>query len=207
MIDTTTWKRQRLDVVEDLILDPNNVRLETRSGVPEVDIIQDLFQNEKALEIVEGIAQIGYLTHEVPVVVFRGPIPVVVEGNRRVAALKVIQNPYLVPAFQSKVEALVSTIVDRSNLRVIDVLVAPSQEDANQLIAALHTGSRRVNWSRPRQAKFFQAQLDAGKTLFQLKLLYPTIDVREFVARSSVLALFASVDYGDPKLTSLYWER
>jgi hypothetical protein len=201
MIDMSTWRNVEADVIDDLRLDPRNVRLEiVPHGVPEADIIHDLFANEKAFSLVEAIAQVGYLTHELPIVVIRDGQMVVVEGNRRLAALKAIQNPYLAPEFRSRILKMVTLIPDRDALKRILVKVAPTQDDADQLIAALHTGNQRVPWSPARQAAFFQAQIDSGKTLKQLVDQYPTIDIRDFVIRSEMLELFRSVKYSDPNL-------
>lgn len=200
MIDMSAWEEMKVDVVGGVALDPRNVRLDIPEGVPESDIIQDLFANEKALSLVEGITKVGLLTHEVPIVVDREGQLVVVEGNRRVAALKAIQNPYLAPDHQSRIGRLVGTVTDRDALRYITVKKAPTQEDADQLIAALHTGNQRVAWTPARQAAFFQAQLDAGNTPEELIAGYPTIDVRKFIARSRILELFRGVDYDDASL-------
>ena len=200
MIDMSTWEELTVDVVNDIRLDPHNVRLDIPTGVPESDIIQDLFTNEKALSLVEGIAKVGFLTHEVPIVLERGGQLVVVEGNRRVAALKAIQNPYLAPEHQARITKLAQSISDREALRHIVVKKAPSQEEVDQLVAALHTGNQRVAWSATRQAAFFQAQLDAGKSVESLIAQYPTIDVRKFITRSNVLKLFRSVNYDDASL-------
>ena len=59
MIDMSTWEELVVDVVNDVRLDPRNVRLDIPEGVPESDIVQDLFTNEKALSLVEGIAKVG----------------------------------------------------------------------------------------------------------------------------------------------------
>lgn len=200
MIDMASWDELTVDIINDIYLDPRNVRLDIPEGVPESDIVQDLFTNEKALSLVEGIAKVGLLTHEVPIVVDRGGILVVVEGNRRVAALKAIQNPYLAPDHHARISKLALSINDRNALRRITVKKAPTQSDADQLIAALHTGNQRVAWSPARQAAFFQAQLDAGKTAEALIVQYPTIDVRKFITRSKILDLFRTVDYADPSL-------
>ena len=93
MLDTSTWPIVELDVLKDIRLDPKNVRLEIADAKVEADIIEDLFVNEDALGLVEGICKIGYLTHETPVVLDRQGKYVMVEGNRRLAALKSIQNP------------------------------------------------------------------------------------------------------------------
>lgn len=207
MIDMSTWEEIRVDVVGGVALDPRNVRLDIPEGVPESDIIQDLFANEKALDLVEGITKVGLLTHEVPIVVERDGQLVVVEGNRRVAALKAIQNPYLAPDHRSRIGRLVGDVEDRDALRYITVKKAPTQDDADQLIAALHTGNQRVAWTPARQAAFFQAQLDAGKTAEELIAGYPTIDVRKFIARSRILELFRGVNYDDPSLRDFAYKR
>ena len=200
MIDMSTWDEVVVDVVNDLHLDPRNVRLDIPDGVPESDIIQDLFTNEKALNLVEGIAKVGLLTHEVPIVVERDGLLIVVEGNRRVAALKAIQNPYLAPDHQARISKFAQLLPNRDAVRRITVKKAPSQGDADQLVAALHTGNQRVAWTPARQAAFFQAQLDAGKTPDQLIDQYPTVDVRKFITRSRILELFRQVTYDDPSL-------
>lgn len=200
MIDMSTWKEMVVDVVDDLCLDPLNVRLDIPDGVPEADILQDLFTNEKALSLVESITKVGLLTHEVPIVLKRGGKLIVVEGNRRVAALKAIQNPYLVPDHQARITKFAQILDDRNTLRRITVKLAPTQDDADQLIAALHTGNQRVAWTPARQAAFFQAQLDAGKSPPTLIAHYPTVDVPKFIARSRILELFRKVDYDNPSL-------
>jgi len=186
MINTEDWKELQADVVDDLQLDPRNVRLETPVNAPEVDIIHDLITNEKVYSLVDGIAKIGYLTHELPVVVKRGKKLIVVEGNRRVAALKVIQNPQLAPD-AARIMNLIKTLPNRNALQQIRVKLAPNQDQADQLIAALHTSNQRVPWSPTRQAAFFQAQVDAGRTLAQLTTQYPLSNVRRFVIASKHL--------------------
>lgn len=200
MIDMSAWDEMVVDVVNDLHLDPRNVRLDIPDGVPESDIVQDLFTNEKALNLVEGIAKVGLLTHEVPIVVDRDGQLIVVEGNRRVAALKAIQNPYLAPDHQARISKFAQLVPSREAVRRITVKKAPSQDDADQLIAALHTGNQRVAWTPARQAAFFQAQLDAGKSPDRLIAQYPTVDVRKFITRTRMLELFRNVSYDDPSL-------
>ena len=184
MLDTSNWPEVELDVLKEIQLDPKNVRLEVADAKVEADIIEDLFVNEDALALVEGICKVGYLTHETPVVLKRRGKYVMVEGNRRLAALKAIQNPMLVPDYQARVASM----------------VAPNQTEADQLIAAIHTGNLRRAWSPSRQAAFFQAQIDAGRKLRELLTRYPTIDVRKFVFRAHIINLFKSVHYDEAEL-------
>lgn len=200
MLDTSKWPTIELDVLKEVHLDPKNVRLEIADAKVEADIIEDLFVNEDALGLVEGICKIGYLTHETPVVLKRRGKYVMVEGNRRLAALKAIQNPMLVPDFQARISAQASVLPDRTALSKVRVMVAPNQTEADQLIAAIHTGNLRKAWSPSRQAAFFQAQIDSGRKLSDLLVRYPTIDVRKFVFRAHIINLFKSVKYEDAEL-------
>lgn len=200
MLDTSKWPEIELDVLKEIHLDPKNVRLEIADAKVEADIIEDLFANEDALALVEGICKVGYLTHETPVVLERSGEYVMVEGNRRLAALKAIQNPMLVPDYQARIAAFAVLLPDRSGLSRIRVMIAPNQMEADQLIAAIHTGNLRKAWSPSRQAAFFQAQIDAGRKLSELLLRYPTIDVRKFVFRAHIINLFKSVNYDDTEL-------
>ncbi|MDR1238002.1 MAG: hypothetical protein LBK28_07155 [Propionibacteriaceae bacterium] len=200
MLDTSRWSEVELDVLKEIQLDPKNVRLEVTDAKVEADIIEDLFVNENALGLVEGICKVGYLTHEIPVVLKRRGKYVMVEGNRRLAALKAIQNPMLVPDYQARVNALAASLPDRSTLSRVRVMIAPNQTEADQLIAAIHTGNLRRPWSPSRQAAFFQAQIDADRKLPELLTRYPTIDVRRFVFRAHIINLFRSIHYDDAEL-------
>lgn len=200
MLDMSSWPNKELDVLKEIHLDPENVRLDIDSAAIEADIMRDLFVNEDALSLVDSITKIGYLTHEVPIATKVKNRYVVVEGNRRVAALKAIQNPQLVPTHSARIEKLCAELPDRKSLASIEVKIAPSREDANQLIAALHTGKSRRKWTPARQAAFFQAQVDSGQTLPELFENYPTIDVRKFVFRANMLNRFLEVEYEPPAL-------
>lgn len=201
MIDMTNWPELDVDVLDDVELDPGNIRLEMPVDAPQPDIMRDIFVNGDAFSLVEGIIKVGYLTHETPVVIKRTGRTIVVEGNRRLAALKAIQNPYLVPEFQARITALAKDFSGRDALRVVRVKKAPNQDQANQLIAAIHTSNIRSRWKPARQAAFFQAQVDAGKTLPVLLAEYPMSSVRRFVKASQLLNKFKDVQYRDPSLS------
>ena len=207
MIDMSKWRSKIVDVLDDVDLDPLNVRLEQDQDAPEADVILDLFENEKALDLVQSIVTTGYLTHEVPIVIKRKDRFVVVEGNRRVAALKAIQNPFLVPDFHSRITALTNGFTGRDALRKIEVKIAPDQDEADQLIATLHAGNPRLAWTPARQAAFFQAQIDAGKTYKQLKANYPTIEIDKYVIRSEMLKRFLAVKYATPEINAFVKSR
>jgi hypothetical protein len=201
MLNTSSWPQVDLDVMTEVHLDPQNVRLEEGDRKVENDILEDLFTNEDALSLVKAICTVGYLTHDIPVAIRRRKRYVMVEGNRRLAALKAIQNPNLVPTHKAQIARLAKQLDDRASLSRIRVMVAPSQTEADQLVAAIHTSNPRKPWSPTRQAAFFQAQVDSGKKLKTLLLRYPTIDVRYFVFRARMLNEFKAAKLTDPALS------
>lgn len=207
MPDMLQWPEILVDVFDDLLLDPANVRLSLPVNAPQVDILRDLFDNEEALEIVESITISGFYRHELPIVIPYGRQYLVAEGNRRIAAMKAIQNPVLAGRFASKVQSLTSTVPDLGRLRMIRVLVAPNRDEANQLVAALHTGNQRKPWTPLRQAAFFQSQLDSGSSFDDLLAKYPTIDVKPFLRRESISRILRGYDYDDDELNKYVGSR
>lgn len=218
MIDMSGWPRLRLNVLTDVSLDPDNVRLaEGIAAASEADVISDLVTNEGVLDLVDGIVRVGYLTHELPVVVRDVQAAAgwneyrVVEGNRRLAALKLIQNPRLSPTVQGKVDVLTRGFAERDQLQEVEFILAPDMDAANQLIAAIHTSNLRKPWQPARQAAFFQAQLADGHTYSELKRRYPTINVEEFVLYAQLRLEMEKVARSSSELESVLgktsWKR
>ena len=80
----------------------------TRGRAPQ-EIIQYLFDHDKALDVARSIAAHGYFENEPLLAVFEGSRYVVVEGNRRLAALKALKAPGLLTSnIRKQVERLVS---------------------------------------------------------------------------------------------------
>jgi hypothetical protein len=75
------WPRQRARIAE-LFLDPLNIRLEVPVQASQQSLINDLFLNENAMQVLESIAQNGFFPDELPVVVKERGKLVVMEGNR-----------------------------------------------------------------------------------------------------------------------------
>src|SRR5690242_7942492 len=101
------WPTKTLSVSA-LHLDPKNPRLGRESaGRAPREIIQYLFDHDKAFELAESIAGRGYFPNEPLLAIREDGKLVVVEGNRRLAALKALQEPKLVEgALQRKLERL-----------------------------------------------------------------------------------------------------
>src|ERR1019366_8101000 len=94
-----------LRLVTSLHLDSKNPRIgrETSARAPR-EIVQYLFEHDKALEVAQSIATRGYFPNEPLLAVNEADQLVVVEGNRRLAALKALREPGLLEAsFQRQI--------------------------------------------------------------------------------------------------------
>src|SRR5882672_11820926 len=89
------WVTRRVSVAS-LHLDAKNPRLgrETLAQAPR-EIIQYLFEHDKAIEVADSIATRGYFPNEPLLAVQEDGRYVIVEGNRRLAALKALREPGL----------------------------------------------------------------------------------------------------------------
>ena len=55
----------------------------------------------------------------------------------------------------------------------VRVMVAPSREAAQPLLARLHTSNPKKSWIREQQAMFYHAQLSPTMTVDELRARYP----------------------------------
>ncbi|MFA4941435.1 MAG: hypothetical protein WC582_02450 [Patescibacteria group bacterium] len=191
-IDYSKWKTISVKVVS-LKLDPENIRLDIENNGQDA-IINDLFINEKALDVVKSIVEDGFYPDELPVVIKHGKNYMVIEGNRRISALKAIINPDIVSYCADKIKKLVESNKFKP-IQNIEVKLAPSKENAMELLAMKHTKNLRRPWKPLRQAYFYYAQIQAGKTIEELIKLYPNVDVPQFVRRWEMHKIAKSLKY------------
>lgn len=182
--------------VTNLLLDESNIRIDIDSPSQDA-IIQDLFLNEGAMQIVESILLNGFFNNELPVVLKQEGKHIVLEGNRRIAALKAILNPKLTPTYEAKIKQLING-QDTSVLREVEVKVTPSRDEASRLISSIHTIQSRRPWRPLRQAYFYYAQLEEGKRKVEdLILEYPNVDIPRFVRMWEMHKIAQSIKYDE----------
>ena len=126
------WPRQKVKIA-DLFLDSQNIRLQIEVKSSQGALINDLFFNEHAMDVLESIAMHGFFPDEVPVVIEEDKKFVVIDGNRRVAALKVLARPEIVPLNEVSVKRILK--VYSSVPRQVEVVVAPNRESVQNFLA------------------------------------------------------------------------
>lgn len=186
------WPRQKVKI-PDLFLDPENIRLQIEVKSSQGAIINDLFLNEDAMQVLESIVTNGLFPDEVPVVIKEDSRFVVMEGNRRVAALKVLARPEIVPAKEVDIKKLLKSA--GHVVKEIEVVVAPNRNSVRQLLASKHTQNTRRPWRPLRQAYFYKAELERGKTVQDLRDEYPGVNIDKFLRQINIHKIAKSIQY------------
>jgi len=161
-----------------------------------------LFASEDVLEQIKFFLRDGYFDNEVPIAVEEDGAFVVLEGNRRVSALKAIAKPEITPTHRSQVEELgtrYATEVPNMPKR-IRVIVVPNRDAARKHIARLHTGIPKRRWSRDQQATYYLSLLGPSVTVKDLKALYPDVDVVRFLRMAAMRRFLSGVKFKDKAL-------
>ena len=187
--------------VDDLRLDLLNYRIPIAPD-DEGAALNYLVASEDVLDQIKLFLRDGYFDNEVPIVVKEGRSYVVLEGNRRVSALKAIARPEIVPAHQAQVEELRTRYATEvPNMpQSIRVIVVPSRAAAHKHVARLHTGIPKKRWNRDQQANYYFSLLGPGVSVTDLKALYPDVDIVRFLRMVAVRQFLAGAKFKERSL-------
>lgn len=139
-----------------LYLDLNNPRIKySGESLNQTQILKYLIKNEKVYELAKKISEEGYFVGEEPIICIENGKKVVLEGNRRTAALKLLQNPkkYL---SSSKANTLIQNIA-KNEINVNKKLrcyISPNRLLANPIIYERHNGATLQKWKTGNQYAF-----------------------------------------------------
>lgn len=187
--------------VDKLRLDLENYRIPI-APEDEGAALNYLFASEDVLDQIKLFLRDGYFDNEVPIVVKENGQYVVLEGNRRVSALKAIAKPEITPTHRMQVEELrtrYATEVPNMPTK-IRVIVVPNREVARKHIARLHTGIPKKRWSRDQQANYYFSLLGPGVTVNDLKVLYPDVEVVRFLRMVAMRRFLSGAKFKDKTL-------
>ena len=146
-VDYSQWDTYEYKV-SSLVLDLDNPRLGYLSEVrTQTQALQLLISKERVYELAKKISEEGYFVGEEPIICIEKDKKVVLEGNRRIAALKLLQNPskYLPPV---RAKILQKNIIDNNVVvdRKIKCFIAPNRILANPIIYERHRGDAVQKW-------------------------------------------------------------
>jgi hypothetical protein len=168
MANYSDWEPKRVDVL-DLQLDPLNPRLPALSAdATERVIIEELLRHEDVTDLAKGIGAQGFYPTEVLVCVEAEDGLIVVEGNRRLASLKLLISPDLAPVGQVQRFRSLSDKYKSSVPTFINVVVAPSRSATVPLIMNKHTRTGVKSWEPLQQAQYVMSLLRENISLDEL---------------------------------------
>lgn len=149
----------KLISLDELLFDPDNPRLpkEFRGKRDEEAIITHMLRDESLIELMKSIGQTGYSASEPLLVVPEEEKYIVVEGNRRLAALKLLFNPELATVRRKSVDEVIQE--KQYTPESIPCIQYECREDILDYLGYRHiTGVK--NWGALEKARYLQQLYD-----------------------------------------------
>lgn len=155
-IDYSAWESFEYKV-STLQLDVDNPRIRySKENLNQTQIMRLLIENEKIYDLAKKISEEGYFVGEEPIICIENNKKVVLEGNRRVASLKLLQNPKKFLS-TTKANVLLKNIVE-NKIPIDDYKIrchiAPNRLQANPIIYERHKGDAVKRWETGNQYSF-----------------------------------------------------
>jgi hypothetical protein len=167
----SSWERREVYVSE-LFLDHHNPRIPgTNELAAERDIIAQLIEHEDVYALAKTIATQGFYPSELLICVEDGDGIVVVEGNRRLASLKLLATPELAPETELTRFKKLAKLAGSNLALQLEVVIAPSRSATVPLVMAKHTREGVRSWEPLQQANYVKTLLDAGIKVDELPAL------------------------------------
>lgn len=161
-----------------------------------------LFASEDVLGTAKMILRDGYFDNEMPIVVHENNDYVVIEGNRRVSALKALNDPNSAGLHAPEIQDLLKRYsIESANLpNRIRVFLTPDRETAEPHIARLHTGRSKRPWTRDQQATFYYSLYSPSYSVDKIRANYPGASISRFMRMGASRRFLSGVKFSDPDL-------
>lgn len=157
--------------VERLRLDSLNPRLFTVGDKSsDIDIIAQLYRSEDLSELLQSIAANGYLDIEPLIVLEENGFLTVLEGNRRLAAIRLLETPDLTKQISERTRVRI-TIPNfpenfRDTIREVSVYRVSTRADARSFIGFKHINGA-AKWRSYAKARFAAEWYRGGGTTLE----------------------------------------
>jgi hypothetical protein len=161
------WKEVSISPL-DIALDRDNPRINVEADDKESDIIRKLIRYEEVQDLARKIANTGLLSGERIIVVQEKGQWVVLEGNRRICACKLLLSPQLIPAEFRKTFPTISTASEIALIEKVNADVAPDRKSAEPILTLRHTESGVRKWKPVARMRRVRRLLDEGFTVEQI---------------------------------------
>jgi len=199
MRDYSMWPMKPLSVAN-LKLDPQNPRIPpAERPFSQRELIRELVEHDNVYGLAQSIVNHGFFPTEPLVAVDEDGDKVVIEGNRRLAALKILLSPRTAPDNHVQKFSRLADRVSPPIISKVHTVVAPSREAAVPMIVERHTRQQIQNWVPAMQARFYRSLLERGLTAEQLKENYGITpgQLSDFLRLDTMYKIACSLDLAD----------
>jgi hypothetical protein len=198
--------RNNWDVIEvpltRLHLDPKNKRLSAATDhSSSAELIKELIADHKVEDIMKSIKSRGYLKAD-PIVGFPHPDRenhlIIVEGNRRLAALKLLANPELAPPELKTKYRKIASGFEKAIFKKIRMMWISHREESESYIALRHTRGPAgiMDWPAHAQGLLYRDLLNDGLSVDEIAERFKKTpgDIRSTLKAHAFLRLYANID-------------
>ncbi|MCR9216724.1 MAG: hypothetical protein NXI14_05915 [bacterium] len=190
-----------------ILLDQNNPRLVRASkGASENDLIRHLFTHTNALKVAQVLSAVGHYPMERTLVVKQGTKHVVMEGNRRIAALKAMRDPEILKGTKhyARIFKMNKDRLRSLFLRGVPVTVAATRQHAQDIIIARHTQNTFQAWSQANRADYLLNEVsDEGDVERLVRLGVSKAEIQEALRTRSIAQMIERVPMDEIKRDEL----
>ncbi len=199
MPDYSAWPERKLAIAA-LRLDEENPRIPSGGEkLSQRQLIEELVHHENVYDLARDIAMTGFVPVESLIGLDEGDKTIILEGNRRLAALKLLDNAQLAPS--SHLQKFKQVVAKRTAPAVtrVRVLIARSREAAAVLILQKHTRDQVQRWSPLMQSRFYRGLMRSGVSIDDLAKQHGVTagEVRDFLRIDSMYELARSLKLPD----------
>ncbi len=198
-MDFSKWPEKNL-LVTNILLDSLNPRIPPGDEVlDQRTLIADLVYHDKIDELARSIANNGYFPTEPLIVIRDNKRRIVLEGNRRLAALKLLISPSAAPDDHIPKFRAISNRIDINIIKKVRVILAPSRESAAPIIMSKHTKPQVASWKPIMKAAFYHRLLRSGVSIDDVASEYSvsTTDIISSLRLFDMYKIACSLDLPD----------
>lgn len=198
MINYSKWKYKEKENVSNLLLDHQNPRFShNKEHLSQNELINEMIGKYKIYELAKSIANDGYFPDKNLIIVKESGKLFVIEGNRRLSALKCLLNPDIILGKDKDRFSKLSAQVEKSYIDTVSIVIIPSRDAANPIVFKEHTGNTAMPWSRIMQAEFYMRQINDGKSINDLEQEYhrPRSEINKFLKLCYMYNIAKSLNY------------
>lgn len=185
----------KLIKIDRLLVNNENPRHE--QAVSEKDAIEKLLNTvgkSRMLNLAEDIAKNGLLESQLPIVCREKDQYLVMDGNRRISAIKILRSPNEISLLSKSDLKRIAEIKEKYPIPESVLCLITSKDSALKMISKIHSGEDEGRgfrpWGSPEKARFRESQGNTKEItdllLKYAELYYPEISLPEILPITSV---------------------